>query len=459
MNYTIFIFRRDLRLIDNKGLNYAVNNFDNVIPIFIFTPEQISDSNKYRSNNAIQFMIESLILLDDELQNKKSKLHIFTGENLHVLHNIIKQINVQNIIFNVDYTPYAIKRDNEIIDLCSKHNINAVGIEDYLLAKIGAMNKKDGDPYTIFTPFKNNGIKISIDKPSKSRIKNITKVKLKGDNGLIKYTVNENILVHGGRKAALKRLQKIKNHSEYGNNRNILNESTSLLSAYIKFGCVSIREVYWEIRDELGIDSQLLSQIFWREFYYYIAYYFPTVLRGSNFNSKYDGIKWRWSKKNFDAWCQGHTGYPIVDAGMKELNYSGYMHNRARLITSNFLNRLLGMDWRHGEQYFAQQLTDYDPAVNNGNWGWISSTGTDPKPYFQRLFNPWLQSKKYDPDALYIKKWLPELYNIPANELHNWDKYCDKYNMDEINYCKPIIDYKTARQLSIEQYQKVLKQS
>lgn len=457
MGYTIFIFRRDLRLIDNTGLNYAMSNYENIIPIFIFTPEQVTNTNTYRSENAIQFMIESLVELNDELVQKDLRLYMFTGDNLTVLENIFTQLTVDNVIFNMDYTPYAIKRDKSIHQLCDKHNINCSQIEDYLLREIGVMNKKDGEPYTVFTPFKNNGLKIPIEKPSKQRIKNIVKIKLENAKGPIKHKMNKNILVHGGRKAGLKRLLKIKEHNNYDDNRNMLSEPTSLLSAYIKFGCISIREVYWMIRDELGINSQLLAQIFWREFYYYIAYYYPHVLRGKNFNPKYDNIVWKWSKKHFNAWCTGNTGYPIVDAGIRELLHTGYMHNRARLITSNFLNRILGMDWRHGEQYFAQKLTDYDPAVNNGNWGWISSTGTDPKPYFQRLFNPWLQSKKYDPDAEYIKKWLPNLQNIPANELHNWEKHYNHYDLSDIQYCKPIVDYVTARKLSIEQYRKAIK--
>ena len=159
-----------------------------------------------------------------------------------------------------------------------------------------------------------------------------------------------------------------------------------------------------------------MDQIIWREFYFYVSYYNPRLLeKGENYNRKYDKIKWVKNSKNLEAWKNGLTGYPVVDACMKELNTTGYMHNRGRLISSNFLNRILGLDWRLGEEYFAQQLTDYDPCVNNGNWQWIASTGTDPKPYFQRLFNPWLQSSKFDGNADYIKKWLPQLKNIQQN--------------------------------------------
>lgn len=452
----LFIFRRDFRLIDNKGLEYAMNNFDNIIPIFIFTPEQITTKNKFISNNSIQFMIESLKDLDSELHKNNSKIHIFKGNNITVLKKIHKQINIDNIIFNKDYTPYAIKRDNSIEKFCKQNNINCVIIEDYLLHPIGTLLKDNNDPYTVYTPFKNNGLKLTVDKPLKNKIKNlISENKLK-TNDYIKYQTNEHILVRGGRLNGLKQLKNIKNQKKYNTTRNDLTIQTSLLSAYIKYGCISIREVYWHILNLFGKSNQLISQLFWREFYFYIAYYFPQVLKGKNYNTKYDAIKWNNNNNLFKVWCDGLTGYPIIDAAMTELNTTGYMHNRGRLITSNFLNRILGQDWRKGERYFATQLTDYDPSVNNGNWQWIASTGVDPKPYFQRLFNPWLQSKKFDKNAEYIKKWLPQLSEIPAKELHEWEKYSTNYDLNDINYIKPIVDYKTQRKLSVDMYRDVL---
>ena len=401
-------------------------------------------------------MIESLKELDNELKNNKSKLHIFKGENIKVLKSICNSIEVENVVFNMDYTPYAIKRDKDINNFCKSKNINCNIIQDYLLNDMGTFNKKDGEPYTVFTPFKNNGMKFDVGKPNNIKIKNLIECDKLKTVDYIKHIINENILVHGGRSNGLKQLDKIKNHKQYNKNRNMVSLQTTLLSAYIKFGCLSIREVYWKIRDELGLSNTLIPQIYWREFYFYIVYHFPHVLKGENYNKKYDNIKWTNSKVNFDKWCKGETGYPIIDAGMKEINHCGYMHNRARLFTSNFLNRILGQDWRKGEKYFAQKLTDYDPSVNNGNWQWIASTGVDPKPYFQRLFNPWLQSKKFDPNAIYIEKWVPQLKNIPAKELHEWDKYCNNYNLKDINYIKPIVDYKTARQKSVQMYRDVL---
>lgn len=462
-SYSLFIFRRDLRLSDNNGLNYAMKNCENIIPIFIFTPEQITKQNKYRSDSAVQFMCESLTELDKELRQNRSKLHIFYGDNIKVISKIINKIKIASVIFNMDYTPYARKRDKKIEKLCQKKEIECHIIEDYLLAPIGRFNKSNGEPYTIFTPFKNNGIKYKIDKPSNMRPKNLIKIKnigetdifIKGAKGRL-YKENVDILVNGGRRNGLKLLKKIKNQTKYNTTRNTLIIPTTYLSAYIKFGCVSIREVYWEIKNNLR-NNNLVDQLFWREFYYYIAYHFPEVLRGKNFNKKYDGIKWKWSKTKYLKWCKGETGYPIVDAGMRELNRTGFMHNRARLITSNFLNRILGMNWRWGEYYYATKLSDYDPSVNNGNWQWVSSVGVDPKPYFQRLFNPWLQSAKYDPDALYIKKWVSELKDIDPKEIHNWEDHYMDHDLDKIKYFKPIVNYKDGRNDSIKMYKKVLR--
>ncbi len=458
----LFIFRRDLRLVDNLALLESNRNYEKVIPCFIFTPEQITEKNPYRSANAIQFMCESLEELDSELRTRNSQLHYFQGENIKVLDSIHQDFKksgkkLDAIIFNQDYTPYAKKRDSEIQKWCQDNEIKCIQAEDYLLAPIGTIVKGDGSPYTVFTPFKNAGFKISVPKINLKLASNFGKFNFSQMlDKIISYQKNENILVSGGRKLGKKQIQKLKKQNQYNTTRNSLSLETSHLSAYLKFGCVSIREVYHKIKKLYGKENNLLDQLFWREFYFYIAHYFPQVLHGKNYNSKYDKIKWTVSKTNFEKWCRGETGYPVVDAGMRQLNHTGYMHNRARLITSNFLNRMLGMDWRLGEKYFAQKLTDYDPSVNNGNWQWIASTGTDPKPYFQRLFNPILQSQKFDGDAEYIKKWLPELVQIPAKELHDWSKFYQNYNLEELNYVAPVVDYKEARKKSVEMYRSVL---
>ena len=262
------------------------------------------------------------------------------------------------------------------------------------------------------------------------------------------------MIVKGGRKEGIKKLKSIKKYKYYNDERNSLSIRTTELSAYIKFGCISIREVFHVILKHLGKENVLLSQIFWREFYYYIGYYFPRVLEGKNYNRKFDKIKWRWNKKHFEAWKNGQTGFPVVDAGMRQLNTTGYMHNRGRLITSNFLNRILGIDWRHGEKYYATKLVDYDPIVNNGNWQWSASVGVDPKPYTQRIFNPWIQSEKFDKDCKYIKKWIPELKDVSNKHIHEWDNY---YKFYDVKYNKPIVDYKVNRKESIKMYKKSYK--
>ena len=374
----IFIFRRDLRLEDNNGLNYALENY-NVIPIFIYNKLQIGKQNKFKSKRAITFMGQSLDQINQELTKNNKKLYIFKNDDLKVLSKIHEKKNVSVIIENMDYTPFSIKRSEKIKNFCEKNNIEYIVKEDYLLSNIGDLNKENGDPYNIFTPFKNNGFKYNVVKPNinKKLINNFIKINFKCVD-IIYY--NDNKIVNGGRVEALKRLNNIKNLGNYNQNRNNPNFETSLLSAYIKFGCLSIREVYWKIRDNYGLNNQLLDQLFWREFYFYIVYYYPQVLNGKNFNNKYDKIKWSNSEINFEKWCNGTTGYPIVDAGMAELNQTGFMHNRLRLITANFLNRMLNIDWRKGEKYYATQLTDYDPSVNNGNWQWIGSCGVDQKP-------------------------------------------------------------------------------
>lgn len=454
-SYTLFIFRRDFRLHDNIGLDFAMQNYQNVVPIFIFTPEQIDKSkNKYFSENAFQFMIESLEDLESNLKTNGSKLHVFQGDNMSILKKIFNIVHINCVIFNKDYTPYAIKRDKEIQTLCSSKNIDCIIKEDYLLSPMGTFLKDDGNPYTIYTPFKNK-VKKNLIKPkiNKMKIKNLVLLKIKNldEKKIPSYKKNSEILVHGGRKNALKQLSLLKkNLAKYNDTRNFLSEKTSLLSAYIKFGLVSIREVYLQLKI---LDNELIDQLIWRDFYFYITYYFPdTLSKSANFNKKFDFIQWNVSSTKFKKWCEGKTGYPVVDACMTELNTTGYMHNRGRLIASNFLNRILGMDWRLGEKYFAQKLTDYDPSVNNGNWQWIASVGVDPKPFSQRIFNPILQSKKYDPDAKYIKKWLPSLKEISNKDLHDWESNCENYDLCSIKYYKPIVAYKEQRQKSINMY-------
>lgn len=461
--YCLFIFRRDLRCYDNRGLIQAMKDYGNVIPIFIYTPEQVSTKNAYRSENAIEFMTESLYDLERELKKYGSDLHLFHGDNVSVLRKIMSTIKVCAIVWNEDYTPYAQKRDKAIESLCKSKKIDCVKAEDYLLSPIGTFLKSNDDPYTIFTPFRNNVLTLEkyIDKPTetsmfKTKLKKVRFSSNFTDLKKVPLFKNQEKLVSGGRKNGLSCLARLPKQRNYNKTRSDLSLPTSQLSAYIKFGCLSIREVYWRMRKLFPKSNDILSQLIWREFYFYIGYYYPKVLKGKNFQTKWKTFKWRKSEKEFKAWCEGRTGFPIIDAGMRELNTTGYMHNRARLITSNFLNRILGQDWRRGEKYFASQLTDYDPLVNNGNWQWIASTGTDTSPYSQRLFNPWLQGERYDPDCKYIKKWIPELKNVERIDIHHWDDcgMLEKYK--EVDYPAPIVDYSERRQDSLKMYRDAL---
>jgi deoxyribodipyrimidine photo-lyase len=312
---------------------------------------------------------------------------------------------------------------------------------------MGTFLKKDGKSYVVYGPFKDTVLSNTKHIPNPSNTKP-SFIKCDALNSMTTnktfYKTNPDNLVKGGRDEALQKLK----FSNYEHNK--LSNSTTHLSAYIKFGCISIREAFYA-----NTNITYRQQLIWREFYYYIGVYFPDVIdKSKNFQSKYDGLHWSTNDKLFTAWKNGETGYPIIDACMRELNTCGYMHNRGRLISSNFLNRILNMDWRLGELYFAQKLIDYDPLVNNGNWQWIASTGTDTKPYFQRLFNPWLQGQRFDPTCEYIKKWIPELKDVSPKEIHNWEKYCDNH-VDKYNF-KPIVNYEESRKKSIETYKKVL---
>ena len=417
---TLYIFRRDFRTDDNNGLRHAISLGKPVYPIFIATPEQLK-KNKYFSQPAVDFMFSALYNLNGKLKKYKSGIKIIRGKNMRVIERVCSQTGITDIVFNMDYTPYARKRDDDIMRWCEANDIKCHAIEDYLLAPIGKFCKSDGNPYKVFSPFKNNLLKNKkyISKPTKFAIKNMTKFK-----GNSSFPNNNNLAT---RKYAIKLMNR--SFSNYENQRNFpaIVDATSGLSPYIKFGLVSIREVFWTWYRYKAI----LSQLIWREFYYYLTYYNPGVLEGENFNGK--KIKWKHNTINFRKWKDGKTGVPIVDAGMRELNTTGKMHNRLRLITANFLTRKLKEDWKLGEQYFATKLVDYDPAVNNGNWQWVAGTGTNTKPEKQQIFNPWLQSRKYDSNCEYIKKWVPELKNVEPRNIHNKDGIRPK------NYIKPII--------------------
>jgi deoxyribodipyrimidine photo-lyase len=404
-------------------------------------------------------MVESLTELQKKIKKKNGELYFFYGKQNDVIKKILKDNSIDAVYFNKDWTPYALKRDESINKICKKNNIDCIQTEDYTLLPINKLLNQNGEVYKVYGAFYRNAKKFKVSKPKK--IKNYNFSKLKKVNNIELsyidkfYKKNEDILVKGGRKKALKILKRIKSFHEYSTRRNELDYETTHLSAYTKFGCVSIREVYHKMKKYLKQENQLFNQLFWKEFYVYISKYIPHVLEGKSMKLKYDKIKWDNNNNVFKKWCEGKTGFPIVDAGMRELNKTGYMHNRSRLITSGFLVKLALIDWRKGEKYFAQKLTDYDPAQNNGGWQWSSGSGADSQPYF-RIMSPISQSSKFDPDGSYIKKWIPELKDVEAKHLHDWEKFNNLYDLKEINYVKPCLDYKNARKRTMEIYKKYL---
>jgi deoxyribodipyrimidine photo-lyase len=477
----LYIFRRDLRIQDNVGLNYALSQCKNVYTIFIFTPEQVTSKNKFKSDNSIQFMIESLDELSENIKQYGGVLELFYGENNKIITKYIKSKNIDAIFFNRDITPYAKKRDKSIIDICEKmkNKIPVFTSQDYYLFEPGSIlagNGNDAHVYTKFTPYYNEAIRKEkeIDRPFIRTTYHFSSSKnekggMQGQ-GQISITdaylrfpseLNENILVNGGRIAGLEKLKNIASPiiKNYKNTHNMLSMNTTQLSAYLKFGCISIREAYYAMSEKYGKTCDLIRQLIWREFYANILYAYPYVLTGA-MKPKYNKVKWVNNREYLRAWENGRTGFPIIDAAMTELNTTGYMHNRARLIVASFLIKTLLINWQDGEKYFATKLTDYDPASNNGNWQWVASTGADSQPYF-RIFNPFTQSENYDPDAEYIKKWLPELKDIPAKHLHQWDKYWREYLENrkdhvKINYPSPIVNYEEQRAKALKMYSTAL---
>jgi len=456
----LFIFHRDFRITDNNGLLEASSQCKRVYTCFIFTPEQVGKSNHYRSDNAIQFMIESLEDLRKSIQSKNGELIILHGEHKKCIANAINTLNINCVFFNKDYSPYAVQRDNEIIEYCNRHQIKCLPQSDYYLYEPGTVLNGSGGFYKKFTPFYEQVLKIEIKKPNKRTITNLSKTTLEIDNSITlrdafsKFTHNnDTIAVNGGRYRAKQILTRtLVTQAKYSNEHDFLFNPTSGLSAPIKFGCISVREVYDAFKQKFGKNSDIIRQLIWREFYAHVLYGYPDVL-GQSYQPSYRKIRWSTSERDFHAWKNGETGFPVVDACMRQLNESGYMHNRGRMIVANFLVKTLLLDWRLGERYFAQKLVDYDPASNNGNWQGISGTGVDMKPYFRDM-NPWIQSAKYDKDCVYIKKWIPELANVEPRDIHKWYIMCNDTKYHKTRYYTPIVDYDEQKKKMLELYKK-----
>lgn len=452
----LFIFRRDLRIVDNNALNMLNDKCKNIYAIFIFTPEQIGNKNEYKSDNAVQFMIESLQNLSSEINKKGGKLFTFYGDNEKIIKMCIETLDINIVCFNLDYTPYAKERDSNIIKMCEKMKTYVVYDYDYFLNEPETIMNSSGKPYQKFTPYYQAALKNRVTSPTKMRKIHFAETSKHLENtislneAMHKFTkINPNKLVKGGRDEALKQIKiAAKNIKNYGKTRDILAKPTSLLSAYIKFGCVSIREVYRVFHS----NREFIRQLYWRDFYGQLLFYNPHII-GHSMYPKYDKIKWNHNDNWFDAWKKGQTGFPIVDASMRQLNQIGWTHNRGRMIASSILTKIFMIHWKKGEQYYSQKLTDYDVANNNGGWQWSAGTGVDAQPWF-RFFNPFLQSKEHDPDCEYIKMWIPELREVPNEAIHKWNEEYGNYK--DCNYPKPIVNFKEQKDKSLKMYKDAL---
>lgn len=452
---SLFIFRRDIRLHDNRGLIQALEQSEQVIPCFMFDPRQVEDENTYKSENAIEFMIQALQDLDEQLHDQKGRLYPFYGDPAECVKQIAKKIKIDALFINRDYTPFSRKRDQVLATQAKKENITFIMCNDLLLTEPESVLTKRGTYYKTYTPFFKAARTIPVEQPKRLPVAHWYSGSLPRQQSdtvyeKIQTSHNKLLAVRGAHKDAQRVLISLKKFGAYAKERNIPSLETTHLSAYLKFGLLSVRQVYHEMVSTLGKQNPLVAQLYWRDFFTHQLFHAPYLL-GHAGVTKYDGLHWSYNTKHFQAWCDGMTGFPIVDAGMRQLNLTGFMHNRVRMIVASFLIKDLGIDWRWGEQYFAQKLVDYDPALNNGNWQWVASTGTCSQPYF-RIFNPWLQQKTYDPEGDYIKRWVPELKNVPAKTIHRLFTLTKPI---VTGYPLPMLDHTKATQQAIQRFNKL----
>lgn len=428
---SIFWFRRDLRLNDNAGLYHALRSGKPVIPIFIFD-ESILSKLEDKHDKRVDFIHRSLANLKLELQNLGSDLQVFHGKPIEVYNQLVKDYSIKSVFTNHDYEPYAQKRDLEISELLSEHGIAFQTFKDQCIFEKGEVLKDDGKPYTVYTPYskkwkaKLNSFYLK-SYPTEKYFTNF--LKFDGENS---PTLEE----IGFQKTNISipsievELNILKNYHETRDIPSV--EGTSKLSIHLRFGTISIRQL---AQTAMKTNEKFLNELIWRDFYMTILWHFPHVVDGA-FRPAYDRIEWESNQTHFETWCRGETGYAIVDAGMRQLNETGWMHNRVRMIVASFFTKHLLLDWRLGEAYFAQKLIDFELSSNNGGWQWAAGSGCDAAPYF-RVFNPYLQTERFDSELKYIQKWVPEF--------------------QELTYPQPIVDHKWARLRAIDRYKKALK--
>ncbi|NJN41418.1 MAG: deoxyribodipyrimidine photo-lyase [Flammeovirgaceae bacterium] len=419
---TLFWFRRDLRIVDNVGLSRALQENNNVLPLFIFDSVILNELEKH--DRRVDFIHQTLLHLKHSFEKQGSSILILYGDPVEIL----TSLHPKAVYTNHDYEPYGRQRDETIKETFARANIPFVSFKDQVIFEKDEIIKDDGSPYTMYTPYSKKwktNLDISKIKIQKPNLSNLLRTP-----PLIFPTISE----IGFEKTDIKfSLPKIDRNvlSNYSRNRDYpAQHGTSRLSVHLRFGTIGIRTLLGEA---LKHGDKFLNELIWRDFYQMILYHFPATHK--SFKPKYDRIEWRNNILEFNLWCKGKTGYPIVDAGMRELNSTGFMHNRVRMITASFLTKHLLIDWRWGESYFAQKLLDFDLASNNGGWQWASGSGVDAAPYF-RIFNPYLQTKKFDPENNYVKKWIPEFGSQ--------------------DYPKPIVDHEMARRRALDVYKRAL---
>jgi deoxyribodipyrimidine photo-lyase len=427
----IFWFRRDLRLDDNVGFYNALKSEHPVLPIFIFDEEILKKLPK--DDARITFIYETLQKMRIKLEDKNSSsIAMFHGEPAIVYKNLLEKYNIDTVFTNRDYEPYAKERDDKIQQLLNDNTIKFKTFKDQVIFEQNEVTKKDGLPYVVYTPYM---------KVWKEQFKTHT-LDFYYTSSFLKNLIQDKELPNLSLKdiGFIKSHQKIKKHivtpaliQNYEDTRNFpAQDSTSKLGPHLRFGTVSIRKM---IEKAITEKNEIFWQeLIWREFFMQILWHFPHTSKKS-FKTKYDRIEWRNNEAEFLKWCNGETGYPLVDAGMRQLNETGFMHNRIRMLVGSFLCKHLLIDWRWGEAYFAEKLHDYEMASNIGNWQWVAGSGVDAAPYF-RIFNPTTQIKKFDSDLAYIKKWVPDF--------------------QEFTYPKEMVDHKEARERCLATYKEAL---
>jgi len=427
----IFWFRRDLRLSDNAGLYHALKDKNPVLPLFIFD-RNILDELDNKTDRRVEFIHRALLNLQQQLLKTGSTLDVRYGVPEEIFKELLKEYSIEKVFTNHDYEPYARERDAAIEKFVNQHGATLQTYKDQVILEKEEVLKDDGKPYTVFTPYSRRWKLVQTEFHLKPyRIKKYFSSFLKQPEKKI-ISLEKIGFAATGQPFPEKEWkgQIIRNYKEQRDIPSI--QGTSRLSVHLRFGTISIRELAGEAG---ALNETFLNELIWRDFYHMILWHFPKVV-GHAFKPEYDNIKWRNNEKEFDAWCNGQTGYPIVDAGMRELNTTGFMHNRVRMIVASFLTKHLLIDWRWGEAYFAKKLLDFDLAANNGGWQWAAGSGCDAAPYF-RVFNPYLQTQKFDPELKYIRQWVPEL--------------------EEFSYPKPIVDHAAARERCLEVYSLALK--